>query len=58
MEKLLNEHHYEIQEDLRCCGTCPEHDTVVDSYGTEYLMCTVYGDPVHERGICDIFSFE
>ena len=52
--KLRN---YNIQEDLPCCQNCAEHDIAYDSYGAEYPLCTIWGDPVHAIGICDDFSF-
>jgi hypothetical protein len=53
----LTDHNYYEQEDLRCCANCAQNDRAVDSIGTEYVLCTVYGDPVADIGYCDLFEF-
>lgn len=48
---------YHIQEDIRCCQTCAQHDIAVDTEGTEYPLCTIWGDPVEPTAICDDFEW-
>ncbi len=48
---------YRIQEELKCCQTCGNHDIAVDTEGTEYPLCTIWGDPVDSIGICDDFEW-
>ena len=52
--KLRN---YHIQEDIECCYNCAQKDTAVDINATEYPLCTIFGDPVNDVGICDDFEF-
>ena len=48
---------YRVQEDLRCCANCAQHDSYFDAERSEILQCTVYGDPVKHTGICNDFEF-
>ncbi len=56
----LIDHNYHEQEDLKCCRNCGQHDVAkhrIDNVEIEYTVCTVYGDPVADTAICDLFEF-
>ncbi len=53
----LIDHNYHEQEDLKCCRRCAQRDVAYDTEGVEYVLCTVYGDPVADTAICDLFEF-
>ncbi len=53
----LIDHSYHEQEDLKCCRWCGNRDVAYNTEGVEYVLCTVYGDPVADTAICDLFEF-
>jgi len=50
--------NYRIQEDMKCCSNCAEHDVTSDTMGNEEIWCVIYHDKVDPTGICDEFSFD